>query len=132
MINTNEDQYLGALGRISCKRCTAKSKRTGLQCGRPALRSSRTQKCQFHGGRSTGPRTDEGKEKIAAAHWKHGEATIEARARRALQSAEFLQLEAAARVLGVLRGSATRGRKPKGLTVVATIDDVRELAGETR
>ena len=34
-----------------CARCTAMSKRTKEQCGRPALKASKTQKCQFHGGR---------------------------------------------------------------------------------
>ena len=45
-----------------CARCTAMSKRTKEQCGRPALKASKTQKCQFHGGRgwpedSRGPAT---------------------------------------------------------------------------
>ena len=45
-------QYLQtAGGKITCLRCTAKSTRTKLQCGRPAIKTSRTQKCQYHGGR---------------------------------------------------------------------------------
>jgi len=36
-------------GKITCKRCTAKSKRSGEQCKKPALKTSRTQKCEFHG-----------------------------------------------------------------------------------
>jgi hypothetical protein len=44
-------------GRIKCLRCTAQSSRTKEQCARPALNSSRTQKCQFHGGRQSGPKT---------------------------------------------------------------------------
>ena len=45
-------QYLQtAGGKITCLRCTAQSSRTKLQCGRPAIKTSRTQKCQFHGGR---------------------------------------------------------------------------------
>ena len=38
-------------GKITCLRCTAKSTLTKMQCGRPAIKTSRTQKCQFHGGR---------------------------------------------------------------------------------
>ena len=38
-----------------CARCTAMSKRTKEQCGRPALKTSKTQKCQFHGGRGHSP-----------------------------------------------------------------------------
>jgi hypothetical protein len=126
------EAYVGGSGKIRCLRCTARSKRTGLQCGRPAIKRSKAQKCQFHGGRSTGPKTIEGRARVAAAHWKHGRETLEAKARRTEQSAELLQLEAAARILGVLSGSATRGRKPKGFTAAATIDDVRELAGTER
>lgn len=37
-------------GQIKCLRCVAKSSRTGVQCGRPALDSSKNQKCQYHGG----------------------------------------------------------------------------------
>jgi hypothetical protein len=59
-------------GKIKCLRCTAKSSRTKQQCGRPALKSSKTIKCQFHGGRSSGPKTPEGKARIAASHTVHG------------------------------------------------------------
>ena len=49
------NQYIVlAGGKIKCRRCLATSTRTGQQCQRPALRLSKTQKCQFHGGRSTG------------------------------------------------------------------------------
>ena len=37
-------------GRIRCARCTAQSSRSKQQCGRPTLKTSKTQKCQFHGG----------------------------------------------------------------------------------
>ena len=63
-----ESRLLTGRGKIQCLRCTAKSSRTGVQCGRPALKSSKTQKCQYHGGRSTGPKTAGGKARIAAAH----------------------------------------------------------------
>lgn len=47
------EQYLvTAAGKITCLRCTAKSTRTKQQCGRPAIKTSRTQKCQYHGGRA--------------------------------------------------------------------------------
>ena len=48
-----------------CARCTAMSKRTKEQCGRPALKASKTQKCQFHGGRGSGPKTPEGRQRVA-------------------------------------------------------------------
>ena len=45
-------QYLQtAGGNITCLRCTAQSTRTKLQCGRPAIKTSRRQKCLAHEGR---------------------------------------------------------------------------------
>ena len=64
-------------GKITCKRCTAKSKRSGEQCKKPALRTSRTQKCQFHGGRSTGPKTEAGKARQRASVITSGNYTKE-------------------------------------------------------
>jgi hypothetical protein len=52
-------------GNITCLRCTANSTRTKQQCGRPAVKTSRTQKCQYHGGR---PHSAETLKRIADAH----------------------------------------------------------------
>ena len=51
------------------RRCGAKT-RDGWMCQNPAI-GGRT-RCKLHGGRSTGPRTPEGKARVAAAHTKHG------------------------------------------------------------
>ena len=77
-------------GRIACKRCQARSGRTKRQCGKPALKGKRV--CGHHGGYSTGPRTKEGKERIRAAHLKHGQETQEARAERSAKSLMFKYL----------------------------------------
>jgi hypothetical protein len=42
-------------GRIKCPRCQATSKRTKLQCDRPALKGKGI--CNFHGGKSIDPKT---------------------------------------------------------------------------
>ena len=52
-------------GKIYCPRCQATSKRTKLQCRRPALKGKAV--CDFHGGRSTGPKTEAGKARQRAA-----------------------------------------------------------------
>ena len=49
-------------------RCGAKT-RKGISCRAPAMRNGR---CRLHGGKSSGPRTTEGIEKIRQAHLKHG------------------------------------------------------------
>ena len=51
------------------QRCGAKTRR-GTPCQTPAITGKA--RCRLHGGLSTGPKTPEGKARIAAAHWKHG------------------------------------------------------------
>ena len=49
-------------------RCGAKT-RKGTPCKAPAMKNGR---CRFHGGKSTGAKTKEGKQKAANANYKHG------------------------------------------------------------
>ncbi len=58
------------------ERCCARTKAGGM-CQRPAVK--RTGKCTRHGGKSTGPRTQAGRDKIAALHTTHGRLTKEKR-----------------------------------------------------
>ena len=114
-------------GRIRCARCTAASSQTKLQCGRPALTTSKTQKCQFHGGRGSGPKTEEGRSRIATAHYKHGESTKAARAEYSKASAKLNQLEDALYILGLTTAPKTRGRKPSGYKPVRSVQDVVQM-----
>lgn len=118
---------LTAGGRITCHRCTAHSSRTGLQCGRPALRSSKTQKCERHGGRSTGPKTPEGKARIAELHTVHGQETRAKRTERSAASTRLSRLEDAVYLLGMMTGPRVRGRKASGYVPVETIEQVRQM-----
>lgn len=55
-------------------RCLAKTRHGGL-CQLPAERNPVTgvrSRCRLHGGRSSGPRTEAGKARIAAASFRHG------------------------------------------------------------
>ena len=54
------------------QQCGAKTRR-GTECQRPA--NKRNGRCQLQGGRSTGPKSAEGRAKIAAANLRHGEFT---------------------------------------------------------
>ncbi len=117
-------------GRITCLRCTARSTRTGLQCGRAALKLSTTQKCQFHGGRGSGPKTAEGKARIAAARTTHGQQTKEALAAHSAASARLARLEDAMFVLGMTQGERKTGRKARGYVPVVSVDDVRRMVAE--
>ncbi len=51
------------------RRCGAKT-RAGGACQNPAINNR--SRCRLHGGKSTGPRTPEGKARSIAAHTKHG------------------------------------------------------------
>ena len=122
-----EIYLLIAGGKIQCLRCSARSSRTGVQFGRPALKSSKTQKCQYHGGRSTGPKTAEGKARIAAAHTVHGQETNTARAERSAGSARLSRIEDAMYLLEMTTAPRTRGRRARGYMPVKTLDDVRQM-----
>ena len=60
-------------------------KELGGECQRPAVK--KTGRCTRHGGKSTGPRTQAGRNKIAALHTTHGKYT-KAKRREAQKSAE--------------------------------------------
>ena len=111
------EQTLKTLGgRITCQRCQAKSKRTKLQCSAPALKGKRV--CKTHGGRSTGPKTEAGRQRCAKAKTIHGYEAREARTERSLASARLAVLEKAGFVLGFMSGLRTRGRKPNRMAEV--------------
>jgi hypothetical protein len=103
-------------GRITCLQCQARSKRTGVQCRAPASKGKT--KCRFHGGKSTGPRTPEGRTRCAQARTKHGQETTEIRKERSQASARLAVLEWAGHALGFMHGPRTRGPKPKQMAEV--------------
>ena len=74
------------------KRCGAKTK-AGTPCQRASVQ--RTGRCIRHGGKSTGPRTEEGRARIAAAQTTHGRLTKEKRteAKRRAQVGRSIRAE---------------------------------------
>ena len=109
------EQTLKTLGgRVICQRCQAKSKRTKLQCAAPALKGKRV--CKTHGGRSTGPKTEAGRQRCAVAKTIHGRETRETRTERSLASARLAVLEAIGFSIGLMSGTRTRGVKPNRMT----------------
>jgi hypothetical protein len=108
-------------GRIRCKRCQATSKRTKQQCSAPAEREKRV--CRFHGARSTGPKTEEGRLRIASANTQHGGETRQARAERSAVSAKILAMEDILYLINAATGPRTRGRKPATYTPITTVED---------
>ncbi len=113
-----------ARGKIICPRCQARSKRTKFQCGKPALKGKSV--CQFHGGRSTGAKTNEGRLRIAHSKTQHGNETRQARAERSAVSAKLLAMEEILFLINAATGPRTRGRKPENYTPIATLETAFE------
>jgi len=119
-------------GKISCRRCTAISKRSGQQCGAPALRISKTQKCRIHGGKSTGPKTEAGIQRIREANTTSGNETREAREERSKKNLWFAQAEDVMQVLEMTSTPRNPGRKPNGYIKIKSLDDVKEWVASDR
>ena len=114
-------------GKIKCLRCTARSTRKKQQCGKPALKTSTTQKCQVHGGR---PHSADVLRRIAEANTLHGESTKAAKEKYRVDSVLIHELEDALYVLGMAEGPRTRGRKPGGYRGVSNMADVIRMVRE--
>lgn len=92
MIEVDREEYVLTLaGRVRCKRCQAKAKRTQLQCLLPAVTGKRV--CRVHGGLSRGPVTKEGRKRCGAAKLIHGRETRQLRKERRQKLAELKQLD---------------------------------------
>ena len=72
--------------------------------------------CKYHGGLSTGPKTEAGRLSSAKAKTIHGRETREARTERSLGSARLAVLEAVGFSIGLMSGGRTRGIKPNRMT----------------
>jgi hypothetical protein len=66
----------------------------------------------MHGGKSTGPKTKEGRARCVAAKTHHGRETRAIRAQRSERLRELSELEIAGREIGLIVGPRARGRKP--------------------
>ena len=87
-------------GRIRCPRCQAKSKRSQQQCRSPAIRGKRV--CRIHGGRSTGPKTEQGRNLCGAARRIHGRESRKIRVKRQQALAELKLLELIGKGVGIM------------------------------
>ncbi len=107
---TKNFTFRTAGGHILCVQCQATAKSTRQQCRRPATKGKRM--CKLHGGKSTGPKTAQGRQRCAEARLVHGQETTTMRKERRLASARLAVLEWASHALGFMHGGRTRGRKP--------------------
>ena len=108
-------------GKIQCLRCQAHSKRTKVQCGAPAEKGKKV--CRFHGARSTGAKSEDGRLRIARSKVQHGEETRLARTKRSANSIQLRVLEDILFLIKAANGTRTRGRKPASYKPILTFED---------
>jgi len=107
---------------LAAPRCGART-RAGCGCRQPAMANGR---CRFHGGKSTGPRTEAGRARARANRLVHG-----------LRSAELIALAAAAsaahRHLGALLAMAARrtNKSDRNDSKIRTLVSPRRKPGST-
>ena len=83
------DSYISLFkGRIRVFQYQALSKRSKLQCKNAALKGKRV--CRFHGGKSTGLITIDGKQRCAEVKTLHG---LETREKRRVRANKFKEMK---------------------------------------
>ncbi len=100
------------------------TEKDGVKQGKPQVRA---EGCTLVKVKWNGPRTAEGRQRIAQAQLKHGaysKAGLEAKHAEAIQ---LRQLEDIAIVIGMITGPRTRGCKPRGYKSIRSMEAVKAL-----
>ena len=115
-------------GRVQCKQCQATAKHSRVQCKKAAMKGKAV--CRTHGGASTGPKTEQGRQRCAAAKTIHGKDTRAKRAQNAITATKLLLLRDLGVKLGMFGDQPTGwpGRQPKGylLTKLLSVEELVE------
>jgi len=74
-----------------------------------------------------GPRTAEGRQRIAQAQLKHGAFSKAGREAKQAESIQLRQLEDIAIFIGMITGPRTRGCKPRGYKSIRSMEAVKAL-----
>ena len=121
-----EKYLVTAGGRITCLRCKAYLKKHQRQCLSPAI-NKKTSLCKWHGGASSGPRTQEGIDRIRKAHLTSGNETLASKKQRSEQSARLQMMEDAMHLLGMTNAKRSRGRKALGYVRLKSVNEVKKV-----
>ena len=125
--NTSKNLTMLTLGgRVQCKQCQATAKHSRVQCKKAAIRGKNV--CRTHGGLSTGPKTDQGRQRCAEAKTVHGKDTRAKRAQNAVSTTKLLLLRDLGLRVGLFGPEPTgwAGRKPRYYPLTETMS-VEEL-----
>ena len=95
-----QQSHVTPFGSIEVQRCQAKSKRSGDQCRKAAMRGKMV--CRTHGGASTGPKTPEGRQRCAEAKTIHGRETRVIRSKRDVKLRELREIESLMKANGLM------------------------------
>lgn len=123
-----EKYLVTAGGKITCVRCKAYLKKHQRQCLHPAVKNKSC--CKWHGGMSTGPRTQEGIERIRKAHLTSGNETLVAKQQRSQQNLKLQMLEQSLYLLNLTNAPRSRGPKAKGFKIMKSIQEVKKVINE--
>ena len=115
----DKEQTITLFGNRQAQRCHAMN-RNGNQC-RNAVARGGASVCRYHGGLSTGPKTEAGRKRCAEARTIHGKETRQIRQKRRELSRELYALEIQGRKLGLITGAKSPGRKPNRLIGILTM-----------
>jgi hypothetical protein len=74
-----------------------------------------------------GPRTAEGRQRIAQAQLKHGAFSKAGLKAKHAESIQLRQLEDIAVLIGMIQGPRTRGCKPRGYKAITSMEAVKAL-----
>ena len=100
------------------------TEKDGVKQGKPQVRA---EGCTLVKVKWNGPRTAEGRQRIAQAQLKHGfysKAGLKAKQAEAIQ---LRQLEDIAVLIGMIQGPRTRGCKPQGYKAIRSMEAVKAL-----
>ena len=96
----------------------------GVKQGKPQLRA---EGCTLVKVKWNGPRTAEGKQRIAQAQLKHGFYTKAGLEAKQAESIQLRQLEDIAVLTGMIQGPRTRGCKPQGYRPIRSMEAVKTM-----
>ena len=87
----------------------------------------RAEGCTLVKAKWNGPRTAEGRQRIAQAQLKHGAYSKAGLEAKHAESIQLRQLEDIARLVGMIQGPRMRGAKPRGYKAIRSMEAVKAL-----
>ena len=96
----------------------------GVKQGKPQVRA---EGCTLVKVKWNGPRTAEGRQRIAQAQLKHGAYSKAGLEAKQAESIQLRQLEDIAVFIGMITGPRTRGCKPRGYKSIRSMEAVKAL-----